>query len=363
MNYDWLTITNHTGTTVLETGTGGAAWTATYTGVVRFYIHLESCGTQNACRTKSVQSELCLATSQYPDATVAVNCNEITQTITNCDYAGDYAVLNLPTDGITYTFTSSNPNDFLIVTTSGNSFLSSSSYGTTPLTVTIPTAGIYRLHVMANSYCGTESACRTTTVTCCAPSSAATAVSGPGNLCSGESGSYTVNGGSLGSVADWKWYANSCGSGPVVATGATVILSPTVTTTYYARAEGSCDTTTCVSKTVTVKSVSTAPTSISGTGNICPSGSTTLSVVGGSLGTGANWQWYSGSCGGTSVGSGTSITVSPSATTTYYVRAVGNCNTTACASETVISVAPLPLRLLPLAAPPLFVRVAAPLCP
>jgi uncharacterized repeat protein (TIGR01451 family) len=55
----------------------------------------------------------------------------------------------------------------------------------------------------------------------------------------------------------------------------------------------------------------------------------------GGLGTGADWQWYSGSCGGTSIGSGTSITVNPSATTTYYVRGEGDCGNSECQSITV----------------------------
>ncbi|MDP6923069.1 MAG: hypothetical protein QGH06_08890, partial [Lutibacter sp.] len=67
----------------------------------------------------------------------------------------------------------------------------------------------------------------------------------------------------------------------------------------------------------------------------CPGQSTTLTVSGGSLGTGADWEWYSGSCGGTSVGSGASIAVAPVTTTTYYVRAEGVCNTTGCVSVTV----------------------------
>jgi PKD repeat protein len=87
---------------------------------------------------------------------------------------------------------------------------------------------------------------------------------------------------------------------------------------------------------VTVKTLSTPPTGASASVNpICLTGSTTLSVVGGTLGNGASWKWYSGSCGGTSEGVGATITVSPTATTTYYVRAEGDCNNTACASVTV----------------------------
>ena len=69
--------------------------------------------------------------------------------------------------------------------------------------------------------------------------------------------------------------------------------------------------------------------------SVCLGNSSTLTVVGGSLGTGASWKWYSGSCGGTYVGTGNSITVSPSSTTIYYVRAEGTCNITSCANTIV----------------------------
>ena len=54
------------------------------------------------------------------------------------------------------------------------------------------------------------------------------------------------------------------------------------------------------------------------------------------LGDGATYEWFTGSCGGTSIGTGKNITVNPTTTTTYYVRATGNCNTTTCESITVI---------------------------
>jgi hypothetical protein len=66
--------------------------------------------------------------------------------------------------------------------------------------------------------------------------------------------------------------------------------------------------------------------------NFCPGETVTLLVNGGTLGTNANWRWYAGSCSGTPIGTGTSITVTPSVSTTYFVRAEGDCNTTACVS-------------------------------
>ncbi|OMP76125.1 hypothetical protein BW716_26400, partial [[Flexibacter] sp. ATCC 35208] len=96
---------------------------------------------------------------------------------------------------------------------------------------------------------------------------------------------------------------------------------------------------------VNVETPPTAPTSVTVSApSICTSGSATLTVVGGTLGTNANgttagqYVWYAGGCGsGTSIGTGSSITVSVSATTTYYVRVESNgkCGTTACASGTV----------------------------
>lgn len=70
-------------------------------------------------------------------------------------------------------------------------------------------------------------------------------------------------------------------------------------------------------------------------GNICSGMSVNLSVRGGTLGTNAVWRWYTSSCGGTLVGTGATITVNPTVTTTYYVRAEGDCGNTACASVTV----------------------------
>ncbi len=85
----------------------------------------------------------------------------------------------------------------------------------------------------------------------------------------------------------------------------------------------------------------TAPTGISGETEICLGDNTNLSVLGGSLGDEATWEWYTVSCGGVPAGSGANIDVSPTENTTYYVRAEGDCNITDCAEvEIVIEYAP-----------------------
>lgn len=117
-------------------------------------------------------------------------------------------------------------------------------------------------------------------------------------------------------------------------TGVVTGVAPgTVTITYYSPA--GCTATT----TFTVEAPSVAPTSISGGGTYCHGNSVTLTQNGGSLGTGASYQWFTGSCGGTSVGSGPSISFNPTTTTTYFVRAsattLGACPASACASTTI----------------------------
>ena len=77
-----------------------------------------------------------------------------------------------------------------------------------------------------------------------------------------------------------------------------------------------------------VNQPSVAPTSLSAsTPALCNGGNTTLGQTGGSLGTGGVWKWYTSSSysAGSYVGDGTganaSLTVSPTTTTTYYLRA------------------------------------------
>ncbi|RUT69735.1 hypothetical protein D0817_14020 [Flavobacterium cupreum] len=86
---------------------------------------------------------------------------------------------------------------------------------------------------------------------------------------------------------------------------------------------------------VQVNNAPVAPTAIANTA-FCAGSATTLTVSGGSTGgNGGYAQWYTGSCGGTFVGSGDSITVTPTAPTTYYVRYQNGCTTTACFSKLI----------------------------
>jgi hypothetical protein len=146
----------------------------------------------------------------------------------------------------------------------------------------------------------------------------------------------TVQGGSLGTGASWKWYRSACG-GSLIGTGSSITITANATDSYFVRAEGTCNTTACASVAISVlPSNPCGPQSVSASfTSICAGASTTLSVQG-TLGTGASWKWYRNGCGSTAVGTGATISVAPTTTTTYFVRSEGGtCGTTTCLSITI----------------------------
>ena len=158
-------------------------------------------------------------------------------------------------------------------------------------------------------------------------------------ICQGQSVTLTSTV-TYGNYYTYDWYAG----GTLFSHAANVTVSPTSTTSYTLAIRDSCgniDNNNTVS--ISVNTPSTAPTSITASATtVCAGTNVTLTRSGGTLGTGATWQWYSASCGGTSVGTGNSISVAPTTTTTYYVRAEGACGSTTCASVT-ITVNPVPV--------------------
>jgi HYR domain/Ig-like domain CHU_C associated/Secretion system C-terminal sorting domain len=77
-------------------------------------------------------------------------------------------------------------------------------------------------------------------------------------------------------------------------------------------------------------------TEVKGAGSYCPGAEATLTLTG-TLNNATTWTWYSDSCGGASVGTGTSIKVKVYKTTTYFVRGTGGCvGTTATCTSVVV---------------------------
>ncbi len=164
-------------------------------------------------------------------------------------------------------------------------------------------------------------------------SSAAQRVIADSNICKGATTQLRVSGGSLGKDASWVWYSNSCGN-TRVGTGETINVSPSQSTYYYVRAESPYNTTSCTRILITPYERSQAPETVAAVtdNTICEGGAVTLMALGGKLSADASWKWYAGSCDGPLVGTGSTVQLSPSSTTILYVKGVGYCNATACAS-------------------------------
>jgi gliding motility-associated-like protein len=173
-------------------------------------------------------------------------------------------------------------------------------------------------------------------------------------LCVGTTSTISIVGGNLseGSVFNWTSpFLIDLGCTvnppyPLLGNCAVTSFNYTFTSTgtykWYAFTKGCNGKTSCASITITViANNNSTPTGItSSLGNpICSGSTTTLTATGGTLGTGSTTEWFTGSCGGTLVGTGTSINVSPTVNTTYYVRRTGGTgpcpNTTTCYSITV----------------------------
>ena len=190
--------------------------------------------------------------------------------------------------------------------------------------------------------CNYNSACASVTITVNQKSADPTsATASSTTICNGQSITLTLSGGGGGANETIHWYSGSCG-GTSVGAGNNLSVSPTVTTTYYGRYEDGapCNyNSACASVTITVNQKSADPTSATASSTtICDGQSTTLTLSGGGGGANETIHWYSGSCGGTSVGVGNNLSVSPIITTTYFGRYEDEapCNyNSACASVTI----------------------------
>jgi hypothetical protein len=178
-----------------------------------------------------------------------------------------------------------------------------------------------------------------TVTACSAPAAPTGAAANPTTVCGGAASTLTA---SVAAGCTIDWYAGSC-CGTLVGSGTTLVVNPTSTTTYYPRARNT--TTGCGSSgcgtpvTVTATASPAAPTSpAANPSSISVGASSTLTA---SVTAGCVVDWYSGSCGGTLVGTGTSLVVTPSVTTTYYPRArnlTGGCSSASCGSSVTVTV-------------------------
>ncbi|MDX9906984.1 MAG: hypothetical protein RBS55_10395 [Bacteroidales bacterium] len=165
-------------------------------------------------------------------------------------------------------------------------------------------------------------------------------LTGPTPACTGSTGNIYIT---QAGMSDYAWTVSAGGT---VTAGGT-ITDHTITITWntagsqtvgvnYTDGNG-CSAATPAIFYVTVIQQSGDPASAAATpATICNGQSATLTLTGGGGGAGTVIRWYTGSCGGTLVGTGNNLVVSPIVTTTYYGRYEDQppCGNSACAQVT-----------------------------
>jgi hypothetical protein len=307
---------------VTAIGTGNSITVSPIT-TTTYYVRYNGNCTITACASVTVTvNPLPVAAGAFTtsSATVCEGQTNVTYTIPTIDFASNY-IWTLPTGAILV-----------------------SGDNTNSITVDFPSTVSGNISVHGSNSCGVGSA-STIAITINPLPVAAGTISGATIVCRGQNGVvYSVP--TITNASSYIW---------TLPTGATIVSglnTETITVNFSGTAtsgditvqgQNACGTgMVSAIYPITVKIPSVAPTSIIGTTTICEGTSTTLTLADGSAGTGAIIEWFSGSCGGTSIGTGNSIIVSPIITTTYYARYNGDCNTTACTSVTV-NVNPLPV--------------------
>lgn len=190
------------------------------------------------------------------------------------------------------------------------------------------TTTTYWVRRVDGSPCNVSSDGFVQTITVATRSTQPGAVTGNATICAGNSITLTASGGTLGTNGVYEWGTGyNAGVNTISGqSGASIIVNPTATTGYWVRRVDSapCSVATGhITTTITVTNPSTAPTAINGASSSgCAGNSYTLTATGGTAASGSTYQWGTGSVVGTNpiAGTGISITVSPSATTTYWVR-------------------------------------------
>ena len=185
--------------------------------------------------------------------------------------------------------------------------------------------------VKVTGQCGTFNSPATTVTVACTPIAAGGVGAQPPTINVGQSSTISVTTSGSGPFT-FQWYRGSVGdfSNPIATTSSTLV-SPTTSTTYWVRVTASCGSqdgsvTVFVNAPCTQSSITTNPAFAT----IAPGGSATLTVV--AAGTAPiSYQWYTGTSGNTGSpiagATNASITVSPTVTTSYWVRVSNSCNT------------------------------------
>ncbi len=173
----------------------------------------------------------------------------------------------------------------------------------------------------------------------------------PGNqtVCENGSASFTVSAtGTAPLTYQWRRGTTNLTNGGNISNAdtATLTINPAAlgdaASDYNCVVSNACGSATSNNASLTVNALPTPPTSASvDTPTYCTNAAPANISLTATDGSGTTLEWFSGSCGGTAVGTGSPLVIAaPGATTTYYARWTNTCGSSTCASVTVTVSAP-----------------------
>lgn len=252
------------------------------------------------------------------------SCKQITLNITSVSAPTGTADTDSICSGDNYTLPSGTCSSGVLVW-----YDNSSGTGTTYSGTVSPTASTTYYPFCENGGCQSisGSVADVTVFNLSAPTSVN---SSPSSVC--VSGTVNLSGSGCGSGNILRWYDNAAGTGSPLQGGNP---SPSATAvsgnnTFYAfcyNSSSGCQSSSGALVTVGISSPPSAPSPVSGGGDVCAGSSVTLSTscVSGIV------LWYVGGCGVAGVGSGNSLTfTAPSTPNTYYARCYESANPSGC---------------------------------
>jgi len=275
----WITVRHTTSNgTVVASGASPLTWTATVSGT--YYIHYNTnslCGTASSCGTTTIECLSCLPPPAPSNDLVCnatlISCGQvISGTTVNATNSGtgenSVCSVSQTQPGVWYRVTGNGQLmtaylcntawDSKISVFSGTSCSSltcvggNDDYGPTCATTSasyqwISTNGVY-YYILVHGYSSTSAFQLGLTCSTPPPPDPTSITATSNTICVGQSTTLTVNGAS-GTV---YWFTGGCGVGQI-ATGNSISVTPTSTTTYYARNfNGSLFSANCVFTTITV---------------------------------------------------------------------------------------------------------------
>ena len=153
-----------------------------------------------------------------------------------------------------------------------------------------------------------------------------------GTICNGSSATLTANG----AVGTVYWFTGSCATTGQIGTGNSITVSPTTTTTYYARNySGGQWSTSCSSTTITVNSAASI-TSVTGTSPLCSNAAASTYTANGVVLSGGTGTWSSSNMAVASVDASTgAVTPAGAGTANIIYTITGGCGSTVSAQQAI----------------------------